>query len=266
MHGFEDRGVGANVGAGRHSQSPDQSGHQIGENVAEQIGGHQDVELPGVEHELHRAGVDDDRFQFKAAFILAFVQLQGGLQKNTGQGLHDVGFVHDRDFFPPGCNGMRKRKFQQAPAALSRVDSRRHGHSMRVVVDLDVVLVPDVQTLEIFAHHHQIDVVESAARNQRARGAQIGIQLELFAQTNIRRSIAAARRSLERPLERQPRARDAVDRCARQRISGGFHAFQAGRLPIPLKWRAQSLQRGERRIHDLGSDPVSGDQGGGNRL
>jgi hypothetical protein len=36
---------------------------------------------------------------------------------------------------------------------------------MRVVVDLHVVLVADVEAFEVLAHHHQVDVVVAAARD-----------------------------------------------------------------------------------------------------
>ncbi|MNG34541.1 hypothetical protein D3C84_1210490 [compost metagenome] len=79
MHGLEDRGVGADVGAGRHAQAADQAGHEVREDVAEQVGGHQHVELPGVEHQLHGAGVDDHGVELELALVLLFVQVQAGL-------------------------------------------------------------------------------------------------------------------------------------------------------------------------------------------
>src|SRR5467141_1064130 len=45
VHRLEDGGVGADVGPGREPQAADQSGRFVGENVAEQVRGHDDVEL-----------------------------------------------------------------------------------------------------------------------------------------------------------------------------------------------------------------------------
>ncbi len=266
MHRLENGRVGADVAAGRHPETADQARDQIGKDVAEEIGGHQHVELPWIEYQLHRAGVDDDGFQDEPSLVLAFVEFQSGFQKDPGQRLHDVGFVNDGHFFSSHRYRMLERELEQAAAALPRVDARGHGHGVRVIVDLNVVLVSDVQALEIFAHDNEVDVVEAAAGDESSRRPQIGIELELLAQPHIRRSITAGGRSLQRPFERQPRALDAVDGLGRKGITGRSHAFQAGGLPIPLKRRAESLQHREGGIHDFGADPVSRDQGGRNGL
>ena len=59
MNGLEDRGVGTDIGALRHAKPPNQACKLIGKNVTEQICGHNDIELPWIYHELHRAGIDD---------------------------------------------------------------------------------------------------------------------------------------------------------------------------------------------------------------
>src|ERR1700730_1604875 len=175
MHCFKYRGIGPDVSAGGHPEASDQSRDQVRENIAEQVRGHQHIELPGVQNQLHGASIDDDRLQYKFALVLAFVQIQSRLEKNSRERLHDVGFVHDGDFLAAGRYGVCKREFQQAPATLACVYSGGHGQCMRIIVDLDVHLVADVQTLEILPHHHQIDVVETAARDQCAGGPQIRI-------------------------------------------------------------------------------------------
>jgi hypothetical protein len=45
MHRFEDRRFGADVGARRQAQAADQARAQVGDDVAEQVGGDDDVEL-----------------------------------------------------------------------------------------------------------------------------------------------------------------------------------------------------------------------------
>ena len=53
VHGFEDRRVGADVRARRQAQAADQAGAQVGDDVAEQVGGDDDVELLRLHHQLH---------------------------------------------------------------------------------------------------------------------------------------------------------------------------------------------------------------------
>ena len=170
MDGLEDRRIGADVAAGCHAEAADQPRDEIRENVAEQIGGHQDVELPGIQNQLHRTGVDDHGFQRKPALVFLFIECKAGLEEDPGQRLHDVGLVDDRDFLAPRCDRMFEGEFQQPSAALARIDPGRHGDRMRIVVDGDVMLVADVEPLEVLTHDDEIDVVESTARDDRARG------------------------------------------------------------------------------------------------
>ncbi len=169
-----------------------------------------------------------------------------------------------RDFLAAGRHRVLEGEFQQAAAALARIDSGRHGDCVRIVVDLDVMLVADVQAFQVFAHDHQVDLVEAAAGNQRACGPQVGVQLEFFPQAHVRRAVAAARRRLERALQRQAGASDAVDGPRRQRIARRLDPLQSGDLSIPIEGRPERLQRGERGVDDFGADPVSGDERCGN--
>ena len=64
-------------------------------------------------------------------------------------------------FLRPVRDRVLEGELEQAAAALAGVDAGGHGDRVRIVVDLDVVLVADVQAFEIFAHHHEIDVRRS---------------------------------------------------------------------------------------------------------
>ena len=167
-------------------------------------------------------------------------------------------------FLRPVRERVLEGEFQQAAASLAGIDSGGHGDRVRIVVDLDVVLVADVQALEILAHHHEIDVLEAAAGNERARRAKVRVQLELLAQPHVRGPIAAARGRLERAFQCEARAPDAVEGGRRQRIAHPRHALEPGDLPIPFERSAERIERGESRIDDLRADAVAGNQGGGN--
>jgi hypothetical protein len=77
--------------------------------------------------------------------------------------------VHDRDLLAAGRDRVLERELEQAAAALARVDAGGHRDGVRVVVDLHVVLVADVEALEVLAHDDEVDVVEAAARDDGAR-------------------------------------------------------------------------------------------------
>ena len=144
-------------------------------------------------------------------------------------------------FLRPAAIGVLESELEQPAAALARVHAAGHRDRVRVIADLDVVLVADVQPLEILAHHHQIDVVEAAARNERARRTQVRVQLELLAQAHVRGAIAAARGRLERSLEGEVRAADARDGARGQR-----DLPRPSRLPAP---RSGGPTRTARRAH-----------------
>jgi hypothetical protein len=158
---------------------------------------------------------------------------------------------------------MGKRELEQPPAALAGVHAGGHGHGVGVVVDLNEVLVTDVQTLEILAHDHEIDIVEAAAGDEGTCRTQIRVQLEFLAQTHVRGAIAAAGRRLQGSFQCESRAADARDRDRRQRIARALDSLEACHLRVPFERRAERVENLERGVYDLGSDPIAGDQGGG---
>ena len=117
--------------------------------------------------------------------VLALVQLQTRVEKQPREGLHDVGLVHDRDFLAAGRNRVVKSEFKQAASTCPGIDAGRHGHGTRVTVDRNVVFVPDVQSFKVLAHHHQVNLVKASARDDGLGGAQVGVELELFAQSHV---------------------------------------------------------------------------------
>src|SRR6266540_4892649 len=193
------------------SGAPDEARDLVGENVAEEIGRHDDVELPWIEHELHRAGVDDALVDFEAVAV-ALADLSRGLEEDAGKRLHDVRLVHDRDFPALVAHGVIEGELGDSDAARARIDPRADRYRMRIVADGDVVLVSHVQPLGVFPHHYEVDVFIAAARDQRARRPDVGIEMEFFAQANVRRAVTATGRGRQRPLQGEPGAPDALQR------------------------------------------------------
>jgi len=58
VHRLEDGRIGADVGTRGHAQAADQAGHQVGQDVAEQVGGDYHVESLRPLHEVRREDVD----------------------------------------------------------------------------------------------------------------------------------------------------------------------------------------------------------------
>ena len=200
MHCLEDRALLADVGTRRGSQPAYQSRDQIREDVAEQVGRHDHVELPWVQHELHRAGIDDAVIEGDPALVL-LGNLARGLEEDAGQRLQHVGLVDDGDLLAAELQCVVEGEARYPPRSLPRVDARRDSHRMRVVADGDVVFEGDVETLQVLPDQHEVDVLESPTRHQRVRRAQVGVEVEFFAQAHVDGAEAAADRGGERPLE-----------------------------------------------------------------
>ena len=89
----------ADIRARRRAEAADQPGHQVGQDVAEQVGRDDHVELPRVQHQLHGAGVDDAVVHRNPALVF-LRDLACRFQEHAGQRLQHVGLVDDRS---PSC-------------------------------------------------------------------------------------------------------------------------------------------------------------------
>src|SRR4029077_18610892 len=116
VHGLKNRGIYADVGARGHSQPTDQPGDFIREDIPEKVGCDDDVKLPGVEHELHGAGIHDAFVYLNTAFITP-PHLPDSLQKKPRKRFEDVGLVHDGHLLARIIDRVLKRKLSDAPAA-----------------------------------------------------------------------------------------------------------------------------------------------------
>ena len=139
----------------------------------------------------------------------------------------------------------------------------RDRDCMRVTVDRDVVLEPNVKSLEVFAHQHEVDVVVTAARISACR-SQVGVELELLAQPHIDRAESAADRR-QRTLERQL-VRRMLSSSAGGSGSPCFCAAATPLLRLPRKRLAERIENLDDSGGDLGSDSIPGNQGRNDRL
>ena len=77
-------------------------------------------------------------------------------------------------------------KLEQAPTSGAGIDAGGDGHGVRVVIDLHKMFVADIQTFEVLTHDHQVDLVESAARNDGQGRPKIRVEFEFLPQTHVR--------------------------------------------------------------------------------
>jgi len=179
VYRFEDRRFLTDVGTGRGAQTAHQPGDQVRQYVPEQIGGHDHIELPGVQHKLHGTGVDDPLIAFDAPGIFAS-DLLPGFKENASQRLQHIGLVHQSNLLAPKLHCVLERVPDDPPGPVPCVHARGNRHRVRVVADRDVMLEGNVQAFKVLADQDQVNILEAPAGNQRVRRSQIGIELELL--------------------------------------------------------------------------------------
>jgi len=192
--------------------------------------------------------------------------LARGFEEDAGERLHDVRLVHHGDLLASIADRVVEGELENVPAALPRIDPRGHADCVRVVADRDEVLVAHVEAFIVFAHQHQIDVFITSARDQRARGTDVGIELEFFAQAHVRGAVAAADRRFQRAFQRQAGLAYAVQTLRRQRIAHSSDAGGARDLAVPNERRAERIERHQRGRRDFRANAIARDQGRGNRF
>src|ERR1700719_4007048 len=84
-------------------------------------------------------------------------------------------------FLRPFAYRILERKLGDAPATRASIDPGADRDRVRVVADGNVVLKANIETLDILAHQHHVDVFIAPARHQGAGGTHVGVQMKLLA-------------------------------------------------------------------------------------
>lgn len=69
---------------------------------------------------------------------------------------------------------------EDAVRAVPGIDARRDRYGVGIAANWDVVLEGNAKTFEVFAYNDEINVVEASTGDQRARGTNVGIEMEFF--------------------------------------------------------------------------------------
>ena len=138
------------------AEAAHQAGAQIADDIAEQVGGDNHVELVGIHHQLHAGGVDDHLLATDVGVFGG--HLARNLQEQAGHGFEDVGLVHQGDFFA----ASRPRQFEgvarYALAALAGDHDLGFGRRSALA---GLRIRRQVSALGVFAYGDDVDVVEA---------------------------------------------------------------------------------------------------------
>jgi hypothetical protein len=189
--GLADDKVLADVGRRHETERADEGGGAVGQDVAVEVGGDNDVVVLGLAEELVHHRVDDLLFDTDA-LVLGVLQSAARCLAEEAVGLREhVGLVCDCD---------ERARVDRVAASVAHTLSAQGdvaGHGSNVergclgdaldsLCDLGAVgrrvrlLLLDVKVLGVFAHNDEVDIAQAAA--DALDRAHVGVQLHLLTQ------------------------------------------------------------------------------------
>ncbi len=179
VDGFEDGAIGADVAAGNYAESADEACGEIAHDIAVEIGEEENVELAGVDDDLH-AGVIDDEFLVFGGGIFIGDGAYGFEEEAVGE-LHDVGFVNGGDALAVIALRVLKGELGNAGGGFFGDDFEAFDDAGN-----DFVFEAGVEVFGIFADDDDIDAIEAGFDAGKIfDGAKIGVEVEGFAQGDV---------------------------------------------------------------------------------
>src|SRR5438477_174684 len=133
-----------------------------GPPVAEEVRRHDHVESLGMEHEIHRHGVDDALLELDASSEIAGDHT-ADVEEETLSKLEDVGFVNQCHLAASVLHRVLEGVPNDALRSFAGDDRDRLRGGAGVVTDFYVVLDADVQTLRVLTNEHEIEILISTA-------------------------------------------------------------------------------------------------------
>lgn len=154
VHGLKDGALVADVARGGQTQPTNQAGAHIGQNVAVQVGHHEDfvVVRDRIRDDL-QAGVVE-QLGVEIDVRVAFADIPSTAQEETVGHFHDRGFVHDAHLSSSDVFGVLEGKFEDALGGCS-------GDELDALDDAidDHVFDAGVFAFGVFTDKNGVDVV-----------------------------------------------------------------------------------------------------------
>lgn len=183
------------VGARDETQTADQSGSTVRQDVTIQVGGNNDIVVLGLAEELVDHGVDDLLLDVDGGELLGGKSLASGLTEQAVGLRQDVRLVGDGDH---GLGVGRGTRGSGADTLAAQSDLTSNGGdavrgALRDTLDrlgdlavgaLHGALLLHVQVLGVLTDNDQVDGLAIAATGGGLDGADIGVQVELLAESN----------------------------------------------------------------------------------
>lgn len=274
--GLADGEALADVGAGDEAEGADEGGGAVGENVAVEVGGDDDVVGLGLAEELVDHAVDD--LLLDGDGVGEARGGEGGARRGAEEAVglgQDVGLVGDGDegaLVDGGGAGGADLLAAQGNVAGHGGDAVRGalGDALDGLGDLAVGgvagrLLLDVEVLGVLADNDHVDGL--GGREDRLDGADVGVEVELLAQgDNGRRVALDGRRGGGDGAEEGTVALVAqnLDRLVGEGGAGALKRLEAGvevgELELEAEVGGEGLEDAAAGGDDLLADAVTGDE------
>ena len=258
MHGLEDRGVAAEVGAGHEAEPADEARREVADDVAVEVLEQEHVEVRGAPDEPHAERVDEDLVVGDRALGLRpALRLRARAVEEEAVGeLHDVRLVDGRDPLSRVVRGELEREPRDATRGPPRDHLDRGDDAGR-----DDVLEARVEVLRVLAHDHEVDhAVGRLEAGHRLHRPHVREEVEGLPQAHVRRRVADADRRGGGALQGHAQLAHHLERRRGQRVAvGADGAEPAGQLD-PADGDVGRLDDPPRGLRHLGADAVAGKQ------
>ena len=204
-----------------------------------------------VQDELHAEVVDDLVVELDVGIFLGD-RTRAVEEEPIGE-LHDVGFVDGRDFLPAAPLRIVEREARDAGRGMGRDDLHPLRHARH-----DHVLDAGIEVFGVLPHDHEVDVlVARLDAHNRAHRPQIGVEVQPFAERDVRAREAFPNKSREWTFEGNFVLFDGIEKSLRERISGFFVSANTRLVLDPVEDDARRLEDRGGGFHDFRADTVA---------
>ena len=225
----------------------------VGDDVPVEVQGQDDVEVPRSVSDQRRADVDD------AVLVLDVGVLGGDLlgdttEQSVGQ-LHDVVLREDGDLPPTVGTRVLERVAGDALAA-------RPGDELQALHDLVGLAVLDaaVEVLLVLADDDDVHarVTRRDERCVARAGPHVREESQRLPDGDVQALHPSALRRRDRCLEQHPGPADRVEVLSCDATRDPARVDRGTDLDlVDVEMRSGSIEHCERRVHDLGTDPIA---------
>jgi hypothetical protein len=197
VDGLEDGALVTDVAGGSKTQTTNQTGAHIGENVTVKVGHDEDLVVVGdrISNHLEAAVVEELGVKLDAGEVLG--NLLSNLEEKTVGKLHDGGLVNDADLLATNGLGVLESESEDTLGSLTGDEL----DALDDAIDNDM-LNAGVFTLGVLSDQDGVDVVVwGLVASDGAAGSQVSEEVEGSSEGEVKRDVTLADGSSEGTLE-----------------------------------------------------------------